>query len=179
MSNILYEWDVETSEGEGENEEVTDHDFSNTLAGHMRRGSLVLEEGETLVLVRTDHNRGGGREWAYVTADGLPSHFQDSHQRDGTPVPQRYRKEYERHKANITRAAALTFEGMASGWENAIAMAEGKLGPLQGERSGTPRLVMFRGRWCSLEWVGRYDEAKCEGMPTIALPRKFKISPMK
>lgn len=106
MQNVLYEWDLETLDITDPNDpEVLDHEHSDTLTGLFTAGALHVEADRDLCLVRTDHKRGGGREWAYVTAaEGLGEFFRDANNVLGSPIPQKFRLEFDRLKDKISFA---------------------------------------------------------------------------
>lgn len=66
------------------------------------------------------------------------------------------------------------YTGAAKGRENAIGMAEGKLGKII-EHSSNNAVRYAQAGWCKLEWLDDHQEAKCEGRPTISLPGRFQI----
>ncbi len=64
-------------------------------------------------------------------------------------------------------------EGKERSWDWAIASAQQKLGKIIGRRG---ILVEYADAgWCELEWLEPPDTARCEGLPSIDLPTKYRI----
>lgn len=102
MSAITYEWDIEETDGHPTDPEVLDHGYADTLQELVTNGELVIDDMNELCLVRTDYDRIGGREWAYVTeAGGLPEFFEDALGVKGTKVPKKFRAEFDRLREKI------------------------------------------------------------------------------
>jgi hypothetical protein len=87
---VYYEWDIETTNEEGE---IYDHNFADTLS------EVVLTEGD-LVLIRSVGNENTGlvdRSWAYVKDGKLPACFYDGCENNtAVPVPKRFVSELEK-----------------------------------------------------------------------------------
>jgi len=83
-SKPLYEWDIETSD---ENGEIIDHYHADKLAD-----LPALEERQQLVLVMDDEQ---GRAWAYVQCGKLPEFFTDADDKRVDLVLRRFHKELE------------------------------------------------------------------------------------
>ncbi len=71
-----------------------------------------------------------------------------------------------------------TFEGKARSIDEAIDMATMKLGKQRS--SMVEKRVLFAGGTYQFEWQETWKadrhEAKCEGLPSISLPMKFKFT---
>jgi hypothetical protein len=83
---INYEWDIETTDGDGD---IIDHNHRDRLNQYYKE---ELEDGD-LVLVRTDLE---GRSWAYVENGKLPEYFLDSFGVTIAKVPKRFHQELEK-----------------------------------------------------------------------------------
>lgn len=91
---VIYEWDVELVEIEGEGGEdiIVDHDFYQSYKEAKVSASAKPEDGHRydMVLVRDDDK---GREWAYMKDGRLPEYFNDAYGNEGTRVPKKFHKE--------------------------------------------------------------------------------------
>lgn len=91
MASVNYEWDYETVDPD--TGEVVDHDHRDKLRDY----TYPLDTYQVLVLVRDDED--SGRQWAYVTGDGVLPEFFEVPEGDGNyyatnvKVPQRFHKE--------------------------------------------------------------------------------------
>lgn len=83
---ISYEWDIETTDADGD---IIDHNHRDKLNEYRKE---ELESGD-LVLVRTDSE---GRSWAYVENRELPEYFQDSFGVNIAKVPKRFHEELKK-----------------------------------------------------------------------------------
>lgn len=110
VSNVQYEWDLETLDiTDPADPEVLDHEHADKLHEFFTGGKLTVYQDRALALVRTDYARGGGREWAYVTqTGGLPAHFRDANEAEGSKVPQRFQDEFQKLRASITFSESPT-----------------------------------------------------------------------
>jgi hypothetical protein len=77
-------------------------------------------------------------------------------------------------KSQATTDPGPLYESTASTREYGLQLATDKLGRIVGTRSDGAVCYQHVG-WGQLEWLQLYDEAKCEGLPTISLPRRFRI----
>ena len=102
MTRTIYEWDLETVDEHGD---IVDHNHADKL-GELKATATNphIEPGEyiRLVLVRDTWGPWDGegetlydRQWAYVTAEGLPARTNEGH---GYKVPKRYQAEFARNK---------------------------------------------------------------------------------
>ena len=96
---VLYEWDIEDYEVEGDDVICLDHNHRDKLADFSddeMRAALAdpAAKGTHLVLVRDVYDDLDGlqdRQWAYVAYGRLPTHFDN-----GAVVPKRLRLEFAR-----------------------------------------------------------------------------------
>lgn len=67
------------------------------------------------------------------------------------------------------------FEGTSSSPEYAVHLATGVLGKIIGHRSDGAIRYSKQDCWCKFEWAEGPSEASTPGLPTVSLPKKFRI----
>lgn len=96
----LYEWDLETVDGQGDDAEILEHD-------HFDKLSLIpyRQPNQRLVLVRDTGNDAEGltdRLWFYFDGSNESSFFTDSTGSETQiAVPKKYMAEFEKHKERL------------------------------------------------------------------------------
>jgi len=116
---VFYEWDVEEV-SQDEYEDVLDHDHQDHLSDfYVDRvtNALLRRNGFQLVLVRDRHDGFGDlvdRSWAYVEDMVLPERFDYADGANtGAKVPERFRNELARLKAELLKYKHLPQQGGA------------------------------------------------------------------
>jgi hypothetical protein len=91
MARVLYEWDREIVDANGD---VIDHNHSDKLR-------VIADDPGRLVLVRDEIDRYEGlvdRYWAYANNGKLPEFFEDERGCEGPKVPKRFHAELAKIK---------------------------------------------------------------------------------
>ena len=97
---VRWEWDIETSDADGD---IEDHHHADRL----RDLPKLKNPREVLVLVCDDWSSHDlDRSWAYVTDGKLPEKTEDADGRPVRRVPKSFHRELERVAQALARAAA-------------------------------------------------------------------------